>query len=365
MNTNLGRTECAVLINKSGLSRAMGDLVIVDNANALSFTTTTTDGFVNSRIGVILEPNGIANDAPGLVAFSGYVPRINLASAAALGDYIKSHTVAGQGVPHAVPPQSGDFAQALESGSNPSAILFGTQVQLSTGGGAYFSPTGLTGAVQASRYVGATISGAPVTGTFMTGDWVIDQTGTIRICTAGGSPGTWSSPSGAASGRTLISELTPSGVATTGWSGIPNTYKKLTLEAMIRGTYASQFEYLNIAMNGDTTNTNYRYLISYWNHTTSGTEGGDLRKIAIVDSGSSPTGSFALVTIQIPQYANTNFRKRVISNSSYRRDESSFHLFKTYGMMEWENTAAITQIYLALSNGNYATGSILRLYGEN
>ena len=56
-----------------------------------------------------------------------------------------------------------------------------------------FAPTGLTGAVAASRYVGATTGGAPVTGTFEVGDWVIDQTGTHWICTVAGSPGTWAS----------------------------------------------------------------------------------------------------------------------------------------------------------------------------
>jgi hypothetical protein len=49
----------------------------------------------------------------------------------------------------------------------------------------------LTGATAASRYVGATASGAPASGTFSTGDFVIDQTGKVWICTAGGTPGTW------------------------------------------------------------------------------------------------------------------------------------------------------------------------------
>lgn len=54
-----------------------------------------------------------------------------------------------------------------------------------------FAPTGLTGATTASRYVGATANGAPTSGSFQVGDFVIDQTGTVWICTAAGSPGTW------------------------------------------------------------------------------------------------------------------------------------------------------------------------------
>lgn len=50
---------------------------------------------------------------------------------------------------------------------------------------------GLTGATASSRYVGGTSSGAPVTGTFAVGDWIIDQTGKIFVATVAGSPGTW------------------------------------------------------------------------------------------------------------------------------------------------------------------------------
>jgi hypothetical protein len=51
--------------------------------------------------------------------------------------------------------------------------------------------TGLSGATAASRYVGATTSGAPTSGTFAVGDFVVDQTGQVRVCTVAGSPGTW------------------------------------------------------------------------------------------------------------------------------------------------------------------------------
>jgi len=53
-------------------------------------------------------------------------------------------------------------------------------------------PTGgLTGATAATRYVGGTTSGAPVSGTFAVGDHIVDQTGKIYVCTVAGTPGTW------------------------------------------------------------------------------------------------------------------------------------------------------------------------------
>lgn len=58
-----------------------------------------------------------------------------------------------------------------------------------------FAASGLTGATSASRYVGSTNSGSPSSGTFMVGDFIIDQSGKVWICTAAGTPGTWSQAS--------------------------------------------------------------------------------------------------------------------------------------------------------------------------
>ena len=51
--------------------------------------------------------------------------------------------------------------------------------------------TGLPGATAASRHAGATTSGAPTSGTFAVGDYIIDQTGAMYVCTVAGTPGTW------------------------------------------------------------------------------------------------------------------------------------------------------------------------------
>lgn len=49
----------------------------------------------------------------------------------------------------------------------------------------------LTGATAATRYVGGTTFGPPTSGTFAVGDFVIDQTGNVWVCTVAGTPGTW------------------------------------------------------------------------------------------------------------------------------------------------------------------------------
>lgn len=52
-------------------------------------------------------------------------------------------------------------------------------------------PVALTGALDDARFVGGTTSGPPVSGTFSVGDYVVDQSGAVWICTVAGSPGTW------------------------------------------------------------------------------------------------------------------------------------------------------------------------------
>lgn len=80
----------------------------------------------------------------------------------------------------------------------------------------FFVASGLTGAVAASRYAGATAGGSPASGTFAVGDFVIDRTGIVWICTTAGSPGTWIDAS--STGRELAyaeSNVAQTGITTT------------------------------------------------------------------------------------------------------------------------------------------------------
>lgn len=127
-NTALNRSVVALLTNKSGGNLSYGDVVVIDTSTASSFTTTTTSGYTSGTVGVILEPNGIASNATGLVAIQGWVPKVNLNTAATVGQMIKTHTVAGQATPHSAPRVSGDFGQALSASATPPALLYGSVV---------------------------------------------------------------------------------------------------------------------------------------------------------------------------------------------------------------------------------------------
>lgn len=89
-----------------------------------------------------------------------------------------------------VAPTSGDYTAGQVTNA---ADKSSGSVQTFTGiiASPAHSATGLTGATSGARFVGATASGSPLSGTFVTGDVVIDQSGGIWVCTAGGTPGTW------------------------------------------------------------------------------------------------------------------------------------------------------------------------------
>jgi hypothetical protein len=79
-------------------------------------------------------------------------------------------------------------------------------------------PLSLTGATAATRYVGATASGAPVSGTFAVGDFAVDQTGALYVCTVAGSPGTWTQVGGGSSQKVAsVGYLGPDGSGSTAW----------------------------------------------------------------------------------------------------------------------------------------------------
>lgn len=93
--------------------------------------------------------------------------------------------------------------------TTPPVTSFNTRTGAVTPGNADYLAvaSGLTGATATTRYVGATTSGAPASGTFVKGDFIIDQTGAVWVCTTAGSPGTWTK-TGSGSGVSSLDSIT-------------------------------------------------------------------------------------------------------------------------------------------------------------
>lgn len=99
-----------------------------------------------------------------------------------------------------------------------------------------YAPSGLTGATAASRYVGATNSGAPVSGTFAVGDFIVDRSGAVWVCTTAGSPGTWTQAGGGGGGGGSVTSV--SVTAANGFAGTvanPTSTPAITVSTTVTG----------------------------------------------------------------------------------------------------------------------------------
>lgn len=123
MGSLYGRAVIDVMTNKSGGALAKGDVVIVDTSNDRAVTTTTT-GATTRPIGVVIEENGIANNATGRVQFGGYTALVNVPASVTRGDYLVTHTVAKQATGRTM-PANGAFGTFLKTSTTPDALLFG------------------------------------------------------------------------------------------------------------------------------------------------------------------------------------------------------------------------------------------------
>lgn len=126
----------AVLTNRSGAGRSLGDVVVYDTANSRSFTVTTAAGDA-AVAGVVYSDSpdgtspGIADGASGNVCIGGfaYVNADAGPGAIAVGDYLISYSTPGYARRAENREDGGVFAMALEplaSGTGKIAAIIET-----------------------------------------------------------------------------------------------------------------------------------------------------------------------------------------------------------------------------------------------
>lgn len=123
MASIFGRATVMTKTNKSGGALAKGDVVVIDTSNDNAVTTTTSAG-TTAQVGVVVEENGIANNASGRVAFGGHVSLVNVNASVTRGHYGTTHTVAKQATGAGASRVVGSFCQFTTGGTTPEADLF-------------------------------------------------------------------------------------------------------------------------------------------------------------------------------------------------------------------------------------------------
>lgn len=218
--------------------------------------------------------------------------------------------------------------------------------------------SGLTGATAASRYVGATASGAPASGTFSIGDFIIDQSGKIYVCTSAGSPGTWTQVAGGA--MTLLSTTTAASIDV---SGISQAYNDLVIQCILRDTTASTTTNLTMLINNDSAaHYGHQYVLGN-TAAVSAVEGNSqsAARLGTVPAANAAAGLYGFIDILIPGYTSTTWQKAIISTYVYATDittgaRSIYHEFQF-----WNQTSAITRLTI---QNTLTSASTMRIYGR-
>ncbi len=368
-NTALNRTTQVLLTNKSGGALTYGAVVILDNTNTNGFTTTTTAGLSTRGLGVILEPSGIANNASGMVAVGGWCPQVNLNTAAGIGQFIKTHTVAGQGTPHASPQVEGDFAVALSASATPPCNLFGSPNGPLSGG----SVTN-TGTLTANELVVGNGSADIKVVAATNGQIPIGKTsdGSVTLATITAGAGV-SVTNGAASvtiaapGWVQLSQIITSGSqATVDFTSISGAYSSLKVIYEAQDTQGgTSFVFLRVIVNNDTTSGNY----------TAMSRSGSSNAVAVVATGAAsalgvpvggnPQSGNTNISgggeVTFPSYARTVFHKRILGLFGVDDGTSNGTLF--ISTSRWKSTAAITRLTFTTDGTAFTNGSMFTLYG--
>jgi hypothetical protein len=221
--------------------------------------------------------NGRMNVTSGQSSNSGFQAQNSASSptvpfsqfiAKSAGDQTAGVFVSGDSIPRLLVDSNGKHSWGPGGSSSTDTDLYRassgvlqTDNNLTVGGistGEVITASGLTGVTSASRYVGATTSGAPTTTstTFAVGDFVIDRTGAIWICTTAGAPGTWASVDGGggASAPLSLSAAESAG----GVLAVTNTTSSPTSPSTKLFAKAAGDSTLGIEVTGD---TDYRFTI--------------------------------------------------------------------------------------------------------
>ena len=162
----------------------------------------------------LVIPRGSRGDL-GLTGATGAQgdPGIGMPTGGSTGQYIKKNSNANYdytfGTPTASEVGAVPTSRLVSAGTGLTgggalttdrtlSVSYGTTSGTSLEGTQLGKPIGATGAASATRYVGGTLSGPPVTGSFSAGDFIVAHDGVTWICTASGSPGSWFSSTASA-----------------------------------------------------------------------------------------------------------------------------------------------------------------------
>jgi hypothetical protein len=226
--------------------------------------------------------------------------------------------------------------------------------------------TGITGAQTnpLPRLVGSSGSGPPTTGTFVSGDVVVDMGlgfGMLWRCQASGSPGTWLP----VNSYQQVGTLTPNGVNTSSLTlpaALTPYYNNLRI--IVTGSTANAgSDFIAVQFNSDTS-AHYSWQYSGW-ISTNAAKTGVLNSATNILAGALGGNTFnGFTVIDIPLFGSGVALKGLNFTSTVAGGiVSSANNFSTQGGGVWNGASAITSVtILTLSGSNFNAGTTAYFY---
>ena len=153
------------------------------------------------------------------------------------------------------------------------------------------------------------------------------------------------------------------------FNSFPSTYAALQLRLMVKSTDTSTpVTQMRIRFNSDT-GSNYSYHRLIGDGSTVSAYGAASQSAVIIDAVAitsiSPINSsnFSASIIDIQDYTSTTKNKTVRAFSGSDRNGVQVDTAIALNSSVWLNTNAITSIDILINGGNYATNSVVSLYG--
>jgi hypothetical protein len=149
----------------------------------------------------------------------------------------------------------------------------------------------------------------------------------------------------------INSQTLGSNTASVTFSSIPATFTDLI---MVINSYSTTGAGIYTQLNGDT-GTNYSFTYLQGNGTAASSGRSSTQASIYLADQSSSSANLQTTLLQFNDYSNATTYKTVISRGS----SASQSVTAVVGL--WRSTATINQIVLL--NGNFASGSVFKLYG--
>lgn len=150
------------------------------------------------------------------------------------------------------------------------------------------------------------------------------------------------------------------------FTGIPATYRSLTLQLMVRSTTVATTENLYMRFNGDTAG-NYDRQYFYGNNATMVAASAAAQVsiyLGLISGASAPANAASPLDIAIPDYARTTFEKTMMCRSFEKFGTVAGQFAAWISMGAWRSTAAITDIRVFPGANNFLAGSVATLWGS-